>query len=244
MLHSSMKCVPLSADSENSTPLLATHADQHPVDPREPRDQRRRVAFLELVEPRAVHEPRDHLAHVVALAHDRRARCRTAPRGRSWDLRRRWRLPAMRLADGQRADDGARDLERVRVVVGEVVGDARQARVHVGAAKLLGRDVLARGGLHERRSAEKDGAGALDDHRLVRHRRHVRAAGRARAHHDGNLRQTRPPTFAPGCRRCGRSGRDRGRPRPASAGTRRLNRPGRRRAGDWPSPLPGRAGVS
>ena len=30
--------------------------------------------------------------------------------------------------------------------------------------------------------------GAFDDDRLVRHRRHVRAAGRARAHHDGDLR--------------------------------------------------------
>ena len=30
--------------------------------------------------------------------------------------------------------------------------------------------------------------GAADDHRLVAHRRHVRAAGRARAHHDRDLR--------------------------------------------------------
>ena len=41
------------------------------------------------------------------------------------------------------------------VVVGEVVGDARQPRVDVGAAQLLGRDLLAGRGLHERRAARK-----------------------------------------------------------------------------------------
>ena len=44
------------------------------------------------------------------------------------------------------------------VVFGEVVGDAGEARVHVGAAELLGRDFLAGRGLHERRAAEEDRA--------------------------------------------------------------------------------------
>ena len=58
----------------------------------------------------------------------------------------------------------------------------------VGAAEFLGRDLLAGRRLHERRAAEEDRAGALDDDRLVRHRRHVGAAGRAGAHDDGHLR--------------------------------------------------------
>ena len=77
--------------------------------------------------------------------------------------------------------------QRVGVVLGEVVGDARVARVHVAAAQLLGRDVLAGRGLHERRAAQEDRAGLLDDDRLVAHRRHVGAAGRARAHHHRDL---------------------------------------------------------
>ena len=48
--------------------------------------------------------------------------------------------------------------ERVGVVGGEVVGDARDARVHVAAAELLGGDLLAGRGLHERRAAEEDRA--------------------------------------------------------------------------------------
>ena len=88
----------------------------------------------------------------------------------------------------QVAHDRAGDRERVLVAGRVVVGDARSPRVHVGAAELLGRDVLAGRRLHERRSADEDRAGAADDHGLVAHRRHVGAACRARAHHDRDLR--------------------------------------------------------
>ena len=74
------------------------------------------------------------------------------------------------------------------VVERVVVGHAGNARVHLGAAELLGRDDLADRRLHQRRPAEEDGALALDDDRLVGHRRHVGAAGGARAHHAGDLR--------------------------------------------------------
>ena len=58
----------------------------------------------------------------------------------------------------------------------------------VGAAQLLGGDDLAGRRLDQRRAAEKDRPLLADDDRLVGHRRHVGAAGRARAHHDGDLR--------------------------------------------------------
>ncbi len=69
-----------------------------------------------------------------------------------------------------------------------MVGDAGVPRVDVGAAELLGRHVLAGRRLHERRAADEDRPRAAHDHGLVRHRRHVGAAGGARAHHDGDLR--------------------------------------------------------
>ena len=74
------------------------------------------------------------------------------------------------------------------VVFGEIVGDARQPRVDVGAAELLGGDFLAGRRLHERRAAEEDRPGAPDDDGLVRHRGHVGAARRAGSHDDGDLR--------------------------------------------------------
>ena len=60
--------------------------------------------------------------------------------------------------------------------------------MHVGAAQFLGGDVLARRRLHEGRAAQEDGAGALHDDGLVRHRGDVGAAGGARAHHHRDLR--------------------------------------------------------
>ena len=83
--------------------------------------------------------------------------------------------------------DLARERERVLVRDGVVVGDAGAARVEGCASELLRRHVFARGGFHERWAADEDRAGALDDHRLVAHRRDVGTAGGARAHHDGDL---------------------------------------------------------
>ena len=65
---------------------------------------------------------------------------------------------AARLTPVQRADDRARDRQRMVIVLREVIGDARDARVHVGAAQLLGADDLAGRGLHQRRPAEEDRA--------------------------------------------------------------------------------------
>ena len=52
----------------------------------------------------------------------------------------------------------AGDVERVAVVLGEMVGDAGEARMHVGAAEVFGADLLAGRRLHERRAAEEDRA--------------------------------------------------------------------------------------
>ena len=60
--------------------------------------------------------------------------------------------------------------------------------MHVGAAEFFRRDHFAGGGLHQRRSAEEDRALVAHDDALVRHRRHIGAAGRAGAHHDRDLR--------------------------------------------------------
>ena len=132
--------------------------------------------------------PRDELARVDLLA--KRLRNEAVEIGgieRRWlrlrGLPRRIRPPAAEVPD-----DLAAERERVLVRHGVVVGDAGLPRVDVRAAQLLGGDLLARRRLHERRAADEDRAGALDDDRLVAHRRDVRAAGGARAHDSGDLR--------------------------------------------------------
>ena len=69
-----------------------------------------------------------------------------------------------------------------------MVSDARLLGVQVGPAEILGGDLLAGGRLDQRRAGEEYGTVALDDDRLIRHRRDVGASGGARAEHGGHLR--------------------------------------------------------
>ena len=54
--------------------------------------------------------------------------------------------------------------------------------------KILGRNHLPGGRLHQRWAAQKDGALIADDHRFVAHRRNVGTAGGARSEHRRDLR--------------------------------------------------------
>src|SRR5215470_17472845 len=71
-----------------------------------------------------------------------------------------------------------------------MVGDTRDAAMYLGPAELLGGDHLAGRGADQWRPAEKDRALPAHDHRLVRHRRDIGAAGGTRAHHQSDLRDT------------------------------------------------------
>ena len=86
---SSMKWAPFSADSQKSTPLLASDPDRVPVDPGEGGDQGGAVLRLELLELAAVGERADHVAHVVGRARVRRhdaVQVRAAAGGAGWTL--------------------------------------------------------------------------------------------------------------------------------------------------------------
>ena len=168
-------------------PVVGQDPDRVAVDVGEAGDERRAVELLELVEARAVHEPRDQLVRVVGLADvggDDAVDAVGVVLGRLG----RPALPRRLRFGAQRRDDAAHDRQRVLVVVGQVVGDAARARVQVAAAELLGRHLLAGRRLHERRAAEEDRALLAHDHALVAHRGHVGAAGRAGAEHGGDLR--------------------------------------------------------
>ena len=88
----------------------------------------------------------------------------------------------------QVGDETARQPERVRIVVRQVIDDTRLPGVHVAAAERLRVDTFAGGGLHQRRAAQEDRALLAHDDRFVGHRGHIGAARRAGAHHDGDLR--------------------------------------------------------
>ena len=92
------------------------------------------------------------------------------------------------LLDVEIGDDAPRDAQGVMIVLRQVVDNARLARVQIAAAQILRAHHLPRGGFHQRRPAEEDGALVLDDDGLIRHRRHIGAAGGAGAHHRRDLR--------------------------------------------------------
>ena len=147
------------------------------------------------------------------------ARRRGAPSRRaaagagSW--RNRWRI--MRQAIG--------------IVLRHVMRHAADRGVHARAAERFGIDHLARRALHQVRPAESHEAGALHHDDDVAERGQVRAAGDARPHHRGDLRNAQ---LAPHQRvviedaRPRRTGRERC--RPDKADSRRPNPPGRRSA--------------
>ena len=150
--------------------------------------QRCAVARLELVEARAIHQPRDHFANVVGLARIGRDHAIQLMGRQQWRFRGPHRHRRFRLAPVELGDDRAHPCQCLQIVVGHVVGHAGDAGVHVGATQFLGRDHFTGGRLHQRRAAEEDRALLAHDHGLVAHRRHIGATGGAAAHHAGDLR--------------------------------------------------------
>src|SRR5262249_26789882 len=122
---------------------------------------------------RRIDKTRDDLAHVVLHARIVRDDA----------VEVLWRIE--RIGDGSRcpgywtvkvADNTARYLDSVVVILGEIVGDTGLPAMDVRAAHLFGRHDFPRRSLHEWRAAEKNGALPAHDDALIRHRRHVRAA--------------------------------------------------------------------
>ena len=157
--------------------------------------QRGAVERLELVELGAIDEARNHLARIVLFLKIERNDAVELGRivGRLGRRAQRNVDPLQRVEIG---DDAAGERQRMMVIGRVVVGNTRPARVHVGAAQLLGRNLFPGRGAHQGRAAEKDRSLVAHDDGLVRHGRHIGAARRARAHHHGDLRDA-------GCReRC------------------------------------------
>ena len=167
--------------------VVGDDAHMHAAHLRESGNERLAEARLELVEARAVNNAGDDLANVVGSA-----------KIGGDDAENIFGVVCWRLAGegnrrmvSQRANGPPRQGERVRVVLGKVVGHARQAGVHVAPTQVLSRYHLASRSLHKRRTSEEDRPLIADDDRHVRHGRHVGAAGGAGAHDHGDLRDAR-----------------------------------------------------
>ena len=112
--------------------------DGHADDVGEAADQRRAEARLELVEARAVDDARDHLADVVGGGEARGHHAEDLV-GVAGGLLGRLHHHGGRLRAVQPRHRLAGERQRMRVVVGEIVGDPGKPGVHVAAAEVLGR---------------------------------------------------------------------------------------------------------
>jgi len=167
--------------------IVGDDADRITPNPGEAGDQGRAIQVLELIELGPVHDARDQRPHVVRLPHIGRHDAVQVAGGEQ-RLPRRLDVERGPFHAVQVADDGACDAERVGVVLGQVVGDAADPAVQLAAAQVLRRHDLPGCGAHQGRASEENGALVAHDDALVRHCRHVSAAGGAASHHDGDLR--------------------------------------------------------
>ena len=181
--------------AEQHAARVGEHANGVAVDLRPAGDEAGAVQRLELVEVAAVDDAGEDVARVEGgaqvLGDDAEQLVRGEPRRHHLGAGR-----APGLAPAEPADDAAGESRGVLLVAGEVVGQTRDARVHVGAAERLLVGDLARRGLDQRRTGEEDHRLVLDHHHVVAHARHVGAArGGVAVHHgdggDARLRQPR-----------------------------------------------------
>ena len=171
-------------------PIIGDDADGIAVEPREAADQRRAIELLELVEDAAIDQAGDDLADVIGLlriARDDAAELRRIEAG----LDRISDIEGDRLRPVEMGDGPAADRQSMGIVLRIVIDHARAAGMDIGAAEILRAHLLARGRLHQRWSAEENGALVADDDRLIRHGGHIGAAGGAGSHDDGDLGDAR-----------------------------------------------------
>ncbi len=219
--HSQMKRAALSArvDEEHAAVplgLVGDDADGAPVDAREAGEDLAREELLDLA-PRALVDDRVddgvHVEGLVLVGRDDLLDALARP-----DLRRtrcgRGRRMLEVLRAGRRGSACRRRWPRPRSCTSTSPQPLTGA-VHLGAAHLLERDLLADDHLGHARRAEVHAGVALDHHDDVAERRDVGAAGRGGSEEQAHLRH-QAAHAAPGCRRCV--------PRRAGRGTSRSDR--------------------
>ena len=153
----------------------------------EARDQCRTVQRFEFVKIGTVDDAGDDFADVVGLAGIFRNNtieffCWKA---RLNDLLHRDRRYFFAV---QMPNNFTRNAQRVFVVLGQMIGHTRGARMDIAATQFFCRDDFACRCFHQRRASQKNRTLIFDDDRFVAHCGHIRATRSTRAHHTGDLR--------------------------------------------------------
>ena len=146
------------------------------------------VQRLEFEELGIIDDAPDHFAHVDGLAHAHRHQAGDLVRIQSRRALRRWLRADPFPLDA--CEQIARDANRIGIVFGDELRQARHARVHLGPAQVLVRGDLAGRRLEQRRPGQESlGAAAYHDH-VIRQSRQVGAARGGGAVHHRDHRQS------------------------------------------------------
>ncbi len=167
--------------------VIGDDADRLALDAGVPAHRRGAVVGAEFSEIGIVDEPRDRLAHIdrplVVHRHDAEQLFRIVPRRAMRRFVPRGPVPF------QIGHDVARDPQRIAVVLGEIIAEARNAGVHLGATEFFfGGDLSCRG-LQQRRPRKECAGAAAHHHDVIGQPRLVGAAGGRRPVCDRHHRQ-------------------------------------------------------
>ena len=165
--------------------VVGDHADRVAADRRPPAHQLGAVQSLELLEAGAVHYPGDDLAHVEGHAHVHRGDPEQLL-GRVERLVSRFDGPGAEAGPVQVGDDAPRHADRLGLVTGQVVTEARDLGVHARTPQILLIGLLSDGHLDERRPAEEDARPVLDHDGVIAHAGEVGPTGGGGAEHDAD----------------------------------------------------------
>ncbi|MND99129.1 hypothetical protein D3C80_915060 [compost metagenome] len=142
---------------------------------------------LELIEHRGVNQTGDHFTHIERLLGVGRNHTvqllSVVQRGNRCLLGECAELVPIEV--GHAAPGNGQGMF---VVVGIVVSNATGLAVHIGATEVLGADHFTGGGFYQRWAGEENRRLLANHDRLIGHGWHVSAAGGARAHDHGDLR--------------------------------------------------------
>ena len=166
--------------------VVAQNADRVAMDGRPAGDQRRAVERLEFLEPRTIHDARNHLAHVEGLPQI--ARHHTQEVFSAVErLISSMRGPRALLAPVQMRHDLTAHANAVGLVLGQIVAQTGNRAVHLRATQALFVGVFAGGHLHQRRAAQKDLRLTANEDVVVTHAGLIGPAcgGRTEHHRDG-----------------------------------------------------------
>ena len=167
--------------------VVAQDADQMPLQPGVTAHHVGCVLGLELQKIGPVHETGNDFPHVVGFAlvgWYQTQQFLLVEQGFGKFLRCLQRVPL------QLVEHFTCHADRVRVVLAQVLAQARNSRMGLGTANFVLGAILTDGGFDQRRSGQKNvGASAHQNH-VVRQAWQVSTTGSGGAMHDGNLRQT------------------------------------------------------